>query len=184
MQNIVLFCASSDQMALCYFEAAKSLGCWLGRQRKRLIYGGFDGGLMEETARSVKNNGGLVTGVITSELKRRGRTSQYPDEWVEVETLSARKQIMMDRGEVFIALPGGIGTIDEMFDVLATAQLGYHTHLLIICNLQGFYNDLLRQIDTLYSTRFAPMSGKDHYRVVGSIEECMAVLQELDLNEK
>lgn len=183
MQNIALFCSSGNQIESIYFDEAVRLGDWIGTRKKRLLYGGANAGLMEIVACAVKRQGGFVTGVITAALKQRGCASVQPDELIVVDTLSVRKQVMIERADIFVVLPGGIGTLDEMFDVLASAQLGYHDRLLVICNINGFFDSLLCQFSSLYSSHFAPLSGKQFYRVVGSAEECIDLLALLDQEE-
>lgn len=127
IQNIGLFCASGNEVDSCYFEESAIIGRWIGKNKKRLIYGGANVGLMEATAEHVKKHGGSITGIITHRICDYGKASRLPDELIRVDTLGERKQMMLDKADVFIALPGGFGTLDEIFTVIAAGHLGYMT---------------------------------------------------------
>lgn len=177
IQNIGLFCASGNNIACSYFEESEILGRWIGENKKRLIYGGANVGLMESTARCVKRHGGFITGIITHRICEYGKASSLPDELIRVETLGDRKQIMIDKADVFVALPGGFGTLDEIFTVIASGQLGYHGKKVIFCNTNGFYNSLIGQIELLFRENFAAPGYKNHYQIATNAEECIRILE-------
>lgn len=180
IHNITLFCASSNDVKSCFFDESARLGHWIGKNNKRLIYGGANVGLMEETARNARDAGAEVVGVITEHICDLGKASDAPQQLIKVKNMSERKQILMDMADVFIALPGGIGTLDEVFDVLATGHLGYHHKKLIFCNTNGFYTNLLELLESFYSGHFASPSYKDLYWVGNNIEECLLKIDEWD----
>lgn len=177
IQNIGLFCASSNNIDNCYFEESAIIGRWIGENKKRLIYGGANVGLMEATAEHVKKHGGSITGVITHLICEYGKASQLPDELIRVETLGERKQIMLEKSDIFIALPGGFGTLDEIFSVIAAGHLGYHHKKVIFCNTNGFYNSLIDQINLFYREQFASVHYKDYYVIGTNAEECLRILE-------
>lgn len=177
IQNIGLFCASGNDVANCYFEESAVLGRWIGENKKRLIYGGANVGLMESTAEHVKKHGGSVTGVITHRICEYGKASLLPDELIRVETLGDRKQTMIDNADVFVALPGGFGTLDEIFTVIATGQLGYHDKKVIFCNTNGFYNSLIDQMELFYREDFAAPGYKNYYQIATNAKECIRILE-------
>ncbi len=177
IQNIGLFCASSNDIDNCYFEESAIIGRWIGEHQKRLIYGGANVGLMEATAGQVKKHGGSITGIITHRICDYGKASLLPDELIRVETLGERKQAIMDKSDIFIALPGGFGTLDEIFTVIAAGHLGYHDKKVIFCNTNGFYNSLIDQMNLFYREFFASPHYKDYYRIATNAEECIRILE-------
>lgn len=177
VQNIGLFCASSDNVENCYFEESVILGRWIGDNKKRLIYGGANVGLMESTAEQVKKHGGTISGIITHRICDYGKASLLPDELIRVETLGDRKQMMIDKADVFVALPGGFGTLDEIFTVIATGQLGYHDKKILFCNTNGFYNSLIDQIELFYREQFATSRYKAYYQVATNAKDCIRILE-------
>ncbi|MBS6268172.1 MAG: TIGR00730 family Rossman fold protein [Tannerella sp.] len=179
IQNIGLFCASGNEVDNCYFEESAIIGRWIGKNKKRLIYGGANVGLMEATAEHVKKHGGYITGIITHRICDYGKASRLPDELIRVETLGERKQIMLDKADVFIALPGGFGTLDEIFTVIAAGHLGYHDKKVIFCNTNGFYNLLIDQIELFYREQFASPHYKNYYQIATNAEECIQILENL-----
>lgn len=104
---------------------------------------------MEAIAQSAKNNNAGITGVITKRIIEMGRLSSLPDTLITTDTMGERKQKLTELGDIFVILPGGIGTIDELFDVLTTRMLGYHDKPILFCNTGGFYNPLLPATGTI-----------------------------------
>lgn len=177
IHTIGLFCSSENEIDTIYFDEAVSLGRFIGENKLRLIYGGANVGLMEETARNVKLYGGYMTGVITEKISGWGKKSKLPDRMIQVKTLAERKQIMTELANIFIALPGGFGTLDEIFDVIASAHLGYHSKKILFCNTNGFYDKLIEQIEYSYHSGFAKNSYRDHYHVASNITECIKIIK-------
>ena len=136
MQNITIFCSASDTVAPIYKNEAETVGQWIGTHHKALVYGGANGGLMEIVAKEVRDNGSQVLGIITRHIAEMGRSSQQPTDLVTTDSMGERKRLLIERGDILVALPGGIGTIDELFDALTTKMLGTHDKPVIICNTQ------------------------------------------------
>ena len=122
MEKIGIFCSASGSIDPIYFDAAHQIGEWMGKNGKTLIYGGANLGLMECVAKAVKENGGHVIGVVPSKLEENGKVSTYPDEIIATHDLSDRKDIILQQSDVLVALPGGIGTLDEVFHVMAGSR--------------------------------------------------------------
>ena len=135
--RIGVFCAASEQIDPLYIEKAEELGAWIGSQGKWLVYGGSNLGLMEATAKAVKANGGQVMGVVPTLLEERGRVSTLLDVIFPTVNLSDRKDLMLQEADILVALPGGIGTLDEIFHVLAAGSLGYHDKQVILYNVDA-----------------------------------------------
>ena len=146
MDKITIFCSASDQISSLYMKAAMELGEWIGKHHKWLIYGGSNVGLMECIARSVKENGGKIMGVVPTKLEQAGRVSDLLDVTFRSSDLSDRKDIMLREGDIMVALPGGIGTMDEIFHVVASGIMGYHNKQVILYNINGFWNGIIDSI--------------------------------------
>jgi uncharacterized protein (TIGR00730 family) len=147
MQSICVYCGSADQAFPVYLRAAWQMGETLARRGLKLIYGGGRTGLMGALADAVMQNGGTVVGVIvksmnTPELAHSGLTS------LEVQdTIHERKRRMYELADGYIALPGGYGTLDELFETLTWAQIGEHSKPVGLLNVNGYYDDLLRMLE-------------------------------------
>ena len=165
MGSVAIFCAASENIAPGYFEAAAEVGAMLGRLGKTMVYGGARFGLMEATAKAAKAAGARIVGVVPDILVERDRVSRLLDEQVGCSNLSERKDIMLERSDVLVALPGGVGTLDEIFHVLAAATIGYHTKRVVLYNVNGFWNALLAVVDEMSQAGFV-RGEMDKYLVV------------------
>ena len=171
MEKIGIFCSASENIDKMYFESARRIGEWIGQTGKTLIYGGANLGLMECVARTVKENGGKVIGVVPTKLEENGRVSSLLDEVIHTRNLSDRKDIMTEKSDVLVALPGGVGTLDEVFHVIAAASIGYHHKKVIFYNEYGFYNELLKALKTLEEKGFARQPFSTYYEIANSPDE-------------
>ena len=141
--NIAVFCSANNNIDPDYFRAAEVLGRWIGANSHTLVYGGGNSGLMECIGKAVHEAGGRTIGVIPRIMEEGRRVSDYVDVEIPCEDLSDRKAIMMERSDEFYALPGGIGTIDEVFTVASAATIGYHHKKVTLCNVKGFWDSLI-----------------------------------------
>jgi len=142
---VTVFCGSSDVVDAKYFMAAAELGEKMARRGWRLVYGGGRVGLMGALSRSVLEHGGHVTGVIPRALLDLGVGETKVSELVVTDGLRDRKAIMDERGDAFVALPGGIGTVEEVLEALTLKQLGYHRKAIAVLDLDGFFDPLWTQ---------------------------------------
>lgn len=154
MKNILVYCGSSFGRNEIYKSTAKNLGEVLAKQSLRLIYGGGSGGLMGTVADAVLENGGEVTGIIPSfmeawEVQHKGLT-----ECIVVDSMHVRKQLMAEKADAVIALPGGWGTFDELFEILTWRQIGLHKMPIGLLNTNGFYDDLIVMLDKMVTEGF------------------------------
>ena len=179
MEYIGIFCSASNTIDQAYFDAARQLGEWIGREHKTLVYGGSNLGLMECVAKAVKENGGHVIGVIPTKLEKNGRESLIPDEVIHTQDLSDRKDTITVKSDVLVALPGGVGTLDEVFHVMSAASLGYHNKKVVFYNVEGFYNDLLEVLDKLTRQKFARMNISNYYDVANTQDELIRLLENI-----
>ncbi|MDO8419109.1 MAG: TIGR00730 family Rossman fold protein [Rubrivivax sp.] len=142
--SICVYCGSRHGARPAYGEAARALGRAIGSRGWQLVYGGGRVGLMGEVADATLAAGGRVVGVIPESLKRLEVGHLGLHELHVVPTMHVRKQMMAERADIFIALPGGIGTLEELYEVWTWRQLGYHDKPIGLLNVDGYYDDLLR----------------------------------------
>ena len=178
MKSVAIFCAASENIAPGYFEAAAEVGAMLGRVGATMVYGGARFGLMEATAKAAKATGARIVGVVPDILVERDRVSGLLDEQVGCRNLSERKDIMLERSDILVALPGGIGTLDEIFHVLAAATIGYHTKRVVLYNVNGFWNQLLATVEEMSQAGFV-RGEVEKYLIVAN---CVAELEDLIRN--
>lgn len=171
MEKIGIFCSASENIDKMYFESARRIGTWLGQTGKTLIYGGASLGLMECVAHAVKENGGRVIGIVPVKLEENGKASTSLDEIIHTRNLSDRKDIMTEKSDILVALPGGIGTLDEIFHVIAAASIGYHHKKVIFYNEYGFYDGLLETLRTLEDKGFARQPFSTYYEIADTLDE-------------
>lgn len=175
---IAVYCASSNRIDGAYVAVAERLGKLLAERGHTLVYGGGDVGLMGHLARAVHDTGGHVIGVIPEALKLlEGVAYGLSDELIVTQTMRERKGIIFERSEAFIALPGGLGTLEELLEVLTLKQLRYHTFPIVILNTNGFFDGLLAFFDHLIAQHFARPATRDLYHVASTPEDALAHIE-------
>lgn len=175
-QKIGVYLSSKDNLPESYVKAAREVGKLIGRTGCTLVYGGARKGLMEVLAQNVKQHGGRVYGMVPDIIVERGLESEAVDVTFRCAALSDRKDMMNRESDVLVALPGGIGTLDEVFTVLANTGIGICRQPLVFYNVDGCWNALLAALDDLF--RQGLISGKpdDYYLVAANIEELERLL--------
>lgn len=154
MNKICVFCGSSPGRDIAYIEAAVLLGKELARRKIDLIYGGANVGLMGQLADTVLAQGGRVTGVMPEKLVEKEVAHPGLSRLRVVSSMHERKALMAELADGFIALPGGFGTLDETFEIVTWAQLGFHKKPCGLLNISGFYDELLGFLKTAAKQRF------------------------------
>ena len=154
MKSITVFCGSNSGFRSDYAEAAKRLGGLLVANGIRLVYGGGKVGLMGIIADEVMHLGGTVIGIIPDSLERKEVGHRAVTELRVVNSMHERKAMMAELADGFIAMPGGIGTFEEYFEILTWAQLGFHHKPCAILNIAGYYDGLLDLCDTAVGEGF------------------------------
>lgn len=147
--KICVFCSANDSLPAEYFERTRELGAWMAAEGHTLVFGGCNMGLMECVARAVHEGGGQTVGVIPTIIEKGGKVSDCVDVRILCDNLSDRKDLLIGRSDIIIALPGGVGTLDEVFTVLAAASIGYHDKSVILYNIDGFWDSLLHMLADL-----------------------------------
>lgn len=169
--NICIFCSANSDLNPEYFRLTEELGHWIATEGHHLVFGGCNLGLMECVAKAVHEAGGRSTGVIPMIVEKGGRSSDHCDVRLMCDNLTDRKDLMVQRSDVFIALPGGIGTLDEVFTVLASASIGYHNKLVILYDMDGFWQPLLQFLDTMKQQGVIRQGFDSTLKVARNLEE-------------
>ena len=154
MKRICVFCGSNAGARSEYAEAARALATVLAERKLGIVYGGGNVGLMGVVADAALARGGEVIGVIPQKLVDKEVAHRGVTELLVVETMHERKALMNDLSDAFLALPGGFGTLDEFFEVLTWAQLGFHGKPCALLNVAGYYDGLLAMLDHAVTERF------------------------------
>ncbi|MCE5258670.1 MAG: TIGR00730 family Rossman fold protein [Chloroflexi bacterium] len=181
--KICVYCSSSSVVAEQYKSAARELGKLLGQNKHELIYGAGNIGLMGELASATKAEGGRVVGVIPRRLAEYGLAYALADETIVTETMAERKQEMEARADAFIGLPGGIGTLEEVMQVMTLKQLRYMAKPLVLLNTAGFYDLLLAHLQRLVDESFMNGEFLQLYQVAHDAEEALRMIQEYRASE-
>jgi uncharacterized protein (TIGR00730 family) len=155
LKRVCVFTGSSPGARDAYRVAARDLGTTLARNEIGLVYGGATVGLMGAVADAVLEAGGHVTGVIPKALARKELAHEGIQDLRIVASMHERKALMSDLADGFIALPGGLGTLEELFEILTWSQLGIHSKPVGVLNVEGYYDLLLRALDRAVEERFA-----------------------------
>ena len=149
-----VYCGSRPGNAPGFIQSAEATGQWIGSHGGQLVYGGGKTGLMGAVARATREAGGRVVGIIPKALVDRELANELCDELHVVDTMHERKAMMAERSDAFIALPGGIGTFEELFEIWTWRQLGYHDKPLGLLNVDGYYDGLLSFLKTSVDAGF------------------------------
>lgn len=175
--TICVYCSSSDALEQQYYDMASDFGKLLGKHNYNLVYGGTNVGIMGKVAESAKQSGSMVIGVIPEVIEKKGIGNTYCDELIVTTNMSKRKTKMIELSDAFVALPGGIGTLEEIIEVLTLKQLKYHNKPIIFMNMNNFYYKLESFFQQLYKEKFAKQSTRDLYQLIDTSEEIISCLQ-------
>ena len=174
--NICIFCSANSNIPTEYFERTSELGTWMGANGHTLVFGGCNLGLMECVAKAVHEAKGMTVGVVPTIVEKGGKVSDYVDVKILCDNLSDRKDLMIERSDVIIALPGGVGTLDEIFTVLAAASIGYHSKRVILYNISGFWDSLIAMLDDLKTRGVLRAGFDDTVKVAHTLDEIAALI--------
>lgn len=178
-KSVCLFCGSSDRSDPAYTVAAHEFGAQTAAAGWRLVYGGGGVGLMGASARSAHEAGGRVLGVMPGFLRSRERLFDEVETLV-VTSMHERKTIMYDQSDAFVVAPGGVGTLEEVIEVLSWKRLDLHHKPVIFLNINGFWDTLLAAIETGIAQKMTPDTFRQAYSVVNTVEEAIALMQSAD----
>src|ERR1700733_6276938 len=154
INTVCVYCGSGPGTNPHFIESAKAFGKVLAESGIRLVYGGGSLGIMGAVASSVLDHGGMVTGIIPDFLKLKENALKRVQEMIVTPDMHERKRLMLERADAFIALPGGIGTLEELVEQLTWQQLGRHSKPVLLANIEGFWDPLLALLAHMRATQF------------------------------
>lgn len=174
--SLCVYCGSSFGNDARYRASAERLGRLIGEACLELVYGGGNIGLMGVVADAAMEAGGRVTGVIPAGLKTRELAHGDLDELVVVESMHERKRRMFERADAFCALSGGIGTLDETFEIVTWRQLGLHARPIVIVNEDGYWQPFLDLVEHTITSGFSGPEVRELFTVVSSVDEVLPTI--------
>jgi uncharacterized protein (TIGR00730 family) len=161
-KSVAVFCGSAMGNKQLYIDNAVELGSFLATQKITVVYGGAAVGIMGVLANSALKNNGSVVGIIPSFFSKKEIVHNTLTELIYVDSMAERKRLLAERSDAFIILPGGFGTLDELFEVLTLSQLNLHQKPVGILNINGFYNHLIKQLEVMNQEGFLR---DNHYKM-------------------
>jgi uncharacterized protein (TIGR00730 family) len=174
--NVCVFCGSGSGRNSAYVSAARTFGTALADAGFGLVYGGGSLGLMGEAARAVLAAGGRVTGIIPEFLSEKERVLTEVDELIVTADMHERKRLMFERSDAFVALPGGIGTLEELVEQMTWAQLGRHDKPVVIANIENFWAPLRGLLDHMRAEAFIRPGLEVRVTMVDQVDEIVPFL--------
>jgi len=174
--NVCVFCSANPHLDPDFNNLTRELGHWLVNEGYTVVFGGVGLGLMESMAEAICAGGGRTIGVVPRIALQR--SSKYNEVEIPCDNLSDRKQIMMDQSDAFIALPGGLGTLDEVFTVVASATIGYHSRPVILYNMKQFWQPLITMLDSLQHSGVIRGQWTDYIKVADTLDELQQQLSQ------
>lgn len=171
MQNIGVFLSSHDEVPTAFRRAAEEVGSWIGATRRTLVYGGSDAGLMKVLAQAAKQAGARVFGIVPQFVVDRDLTSETLDVEIRTAALADRKTVMIDRSDILVALPGGVGTLDEVFTALAARMVGEHRKRVVLYDVERCWQPLLKLLDGMVENGLCAESLRRDIGVATNIAE-------------
>ncbi len=178
--NICVYGASSTEIDAAYIQSGERLGSAMAKRGHGLVFGAGANGMMGAAARGVHQGNGYIVGVVPSFFKVDGVLFPHCNELIFTDTMRQRKQIMDDRADAFIAMPGGIGTFEEFFEIYTLRQLGQSQKPLVLFNQKGYYNDLIALLQTAVDQRFMKDASLPLCYVTDSVEEALDYIEHYD----
>lgn len=177
VKSICVYCGSSAGVEPAYESAARSLGLSIANAGIGLVYGGGGNGLMGALAHAALSAGGVVTGIIPEFLHRKDKLLPEIQETIVVPDMHTRKRLMFERADAFVALPGGIGTLEELVEQLTWVQLERHTKPVVIADIDGFWQPLLDLFAHMRQRRFIRSPFEIRYLVAEKIEDVVPMIK-------
>ena len=169
--RICVFCSANADIDPDFFTLTRQLGEYLAHNGHSVVFGGCDLGLMACLAETVYKCGGETIGVVPSIIEEGGRQSPYLTRTIPCRDLNERKALMMQASDLFLVLPGGIGTLDEVFTVAASATIGYHHKPIVLYNMKGFWSSLVAMLDDLEQRGMVRGQWTQYIRCIDTLEE-------------
>lgn len=172
--NICIYGASSDRLDDMFFDEAEKLGCLIAESGNTVVFGGGRTGLMGACARGVHKMGGKITGIAPRFFDEPGILDQECSEFLFTDTMRERKQLMEDKSDAFIALPGGIGSYEELFEILTLKQLGKHAKPIALLNTDNYYLPLFALLENTVKRGFMSERCMSLFKLCATPEDALA----------
>ena len=176
IKNVTVYCSSSNTLPQKYYEETRKIGKLLADGNITIIYGGGSSGLMGTLADSSLENGGYVKGVIPGFMKEVEWDHKGVQEMIETEDMAERKKILIEGTDAIIALPGGVGTFEELFEVLSAKRLGLISQQIIIYNFDGFYNPIIETLNRCIDENFMGKQHRDIWSEVTQVDQLIPAI--------
>mgnify|MGYP000333176018 CR=1 FL=1 len=180
IHSLAVFCASSDGNDAEIYQTAYDIGEIIAKNDIRLVYGGSKLGLMGQVAKGVMAHNGKVTGVIPDFLKTKEVVHTGLDKLITTQDMHERKLAMNELSDAFVALPGGFGTFEELFEIVTWAQLGLHRKPIGLLNIGGFYDDLVNMLQKMTSKGLLKQDNLDILLVSDDFEELLEEMRRFE----
>jgi uncharacterized protein (TIGR00730 family) len=177
IRSVTVYCSSSGKLDAVFMDAAAALGRALAANNWRLVYGGNDVGMMGVLAAAARAAGGKVVGVTPQLFMDKGVADRACDELHVTACMRERKATMEKHGDAFVALPGGLGTFEEFFEIVCGKQLAYRNKPIVLLNVAGYYDPLLKMIDHGLELNFVRPRATQLYFVATTVAEAIEYLK-------
>jgi uncharacterized protein (TIGR00730 family) len=170
---VTVYCSSSSKIAPAFIDAARALGLAIAQNHWTLVYGGNCIGMMKSLADGCRAGGGRVVGITPQLFIDKGIGDPHCDELILANGMRQRKEMMEQRADAFVALPGGLGTLEEFFEILSARQLGYHDKPIVLLNIERFYDPLLAMIEHGLQHHFIRPRTRQLFHVAETVEDAI-----------
>ena len=177
LRNVCVYCGSSPGHDPSFVAAAQQFGKSLAQNGIGLVYGGGSNGIMGALARSVHEHRGRIIGVIPDFLRQQEHLFERADEVIVTRDMHERKRIMFEKADAFVALPGGIGTLEELVEQLTWSQLGHHKKPILLANVKGYWTTLIDLFARMQAAGFIHSGALLKYSVCSAVEDILPTLQ-------
>ena len=180
--KICVYGAASSLIDKSFVEAGEDLGRKMAERGHGLVFGGGRSGMMGAPARGVREKGGEVLGISPSFFEEHNPEVSFEDctDFIKTETMRERKRLLDESSDAFIVAPGGIGTFDEFFEILTLKQLGRHNKAIVIFNIDGYFDNMLKMMEVSIEKRFITTDCVELYKVTNTVEETLDYIESYD----
>lgn len=178
MPALTVYCSSSKKLDSVYYEAGRRLGCAIAERGWSLVYGGNCIGLMDTLACAMRDAGGKVIGITPRLMVDEGIADNNCHELIITDTMRQRKELLEQRGDAFIALPGGLGTLEEIFEIIVSRSLGYHNKPIVLLNINGYYDPMLAMLEHGIEQKFIRPKARQLWYATADIDDALAHIAE------
>lgn len=182
-KTLCIYCSSSNDLPEKFYKISKELGEMLAQKGYNMVYGGSTRGMMGTIADNALKNGAEVIGVMPEKFQDWGLQQPNLTKLIITKDMRERKATMEKHADAFIAMPGGFGTFEEIFEILVAKQLNYHNKPVIFMNFDGYYDNMFKMFDTVYQNNFAKQETKTLYFIANTLDEMFDYIQKYQAKE-